>query len=427
MPVLLIFVAILLYFLYKDIKVFLICIVVFYPTLYLVPNIGSISFISILAYCSLIYCLLFPHKLYMNQGEAFPFKMSFFFFFLSYFFSSLFNTFSLVNLINSTSDYVLIIALWYLLKPNVKISNAFIKVLTFYVILLCSYGAYEALTGNNPVIQGLIDFGRLGNIYTNDNSFRTGFFRTKSLTIWCEAYGIICCCAIFTYLYMFFENNIRSKCLLLVLLVLLFFGIITTNSRTIWVTSVIMSSVILLYAKKRFPLLLTFLLSILVVIFYNLDYFLDSFVNPIMNINDDSGGSSLELRTGQLKISIIATKNIWFGNGINAYSKAQQIYSGLWGVESIWFTTLIDRGILGLISLFVLWCDVIVYVVKTHYFKMLFLFVGYLFTKIATLAYGFSEIYILLFIIVLIRVNKLKRLNNFKTPYFTKSSVKVEK
>ena len=97
--------------------------------------------------------------------------------------------------------------------------------------------------------------------------------------------------------------------------------------------------------------------------------------------SDDVGGSDTDMRLEQLNISLkFLNQNFILGNGIYAWTEIAQ-RTNLYGAESIWFGLMIDRGILGIISLVLFNVELLVYILKKKLFRLVFFVVAFLVTS----------------------------------------------
>lgn len=164
-----------------------------------------------------------------------------------------------------------------------------------------------------------------------------------------------------------------------------------------------------LFTKKEFRCLVIIIVTIAIGIGAS---YIDAVVNSFVN-TDNVGGSDMDMRYWQLMTTFqLFENNPIIGNGLGYIYNAISRYGALAGGESIIFTTLIDRGILGSISILVLWGCLFAYLLKRKYYSMLFLLAAFVASKIATLVYGFNEAFIFLYLIPLMRQEEyLKSIN----------------
>ena len=73
-------------------------------------------------------------------------------------------------------------------------------------------------------------------------------------------------------------------------------------------------------------------------------------------------------------------QNFILGNGIYSWIEIAK-RTNLYGAESIWFGLMIDRGILGIISLVLFNFELFVYILKMKLFRLVFFVVAFLVTS----------------------------------------------
>jgi hypothetical protein len=76
-------------------------------------------------------------------------------------------------------------------------------------------------------------------------------------------------------------------------------------------------------------------------------------------------------------------------------------YAGLYGAESLVFTTMIERGVLGLLSVAFLYGQIIIWLIRESQYRLIFVVVAFIVGKIISLFPGNGECYILMIIIPL--------------------------
>ena len=388
----------------KDPVSFIIIITVSYVTLTLFQIARNLYVVPLL---SIVVLLLIVGK-YREDRQLlshFPFKVAFVICFSSYVLSYIFHAevrpVIVTSFLNDIKEYIFVVMAWLLAYENTH-KKLFLSFLTIYMFILCLYGFNEALTGENVYTDYLQKIGELGDdLYENDNIIRTGFHRTKSLTIWCESYGMICSISLFVILNYFLKKQLHFSLYWGILICLLVFGVYSTNSRTCLVAMVIMLFSLLTYLRSNKTGIFVIVFLFAIGLYYSYDA-LSNVIESIVNINDASG-SSLDMRFYQLisTLSYISSDYI-FGAGPSAVGAAMDKDVDIYGAESVIFTILLTRGFWGLFSLLFLWINILVFLIRKKEYWLLPLVIGFYFLKTATLLYGVGESYILLFVFLLV-------------------------
>lgn len=315
--------------------------------------------------------------------------------------------FSLNNFLKLLSYYCIILILCFKFRPSKKNIQTFIVILIAYAVLLTLVGAFEAFSTTHPYVDYLTSL-KVEIPEAVDNSFRTGYNRTQSLTIWCEAYGVILCMLATSFAILAYQKIININYKYIILLLLMLFGIISTNSRTMFVGFLIScGSFLPLFIKNTKAIF-----SVIIFVGISLYFFgnaLDSIIGSIQN-HEDSGGSTIEARIGQFEMTLFCISNsplLGLGQSEAVRMIEFNKTNGLLGAESVIFITLLQRGFLGLFSIFLLWFNLgkIIYDKKKILYFMLFSFI---FCKISTLCTTINEAYILAFLIPLYKMYQFK-------------------
>lgn len=242
------------------------------------------------------------------------------------------------------------------------------KTIYWFVFFMCIYGLYEAATNSNilykvinlafPAHDGWYNLN--GNISASEGWRIRTIITTKHPT----TLGTL-----LTILFVFYWNTYQSKSMHYIknicILVLLGINVILCGSRTAFACTAI--ALIYSYVKTKGFLMKIFFVGMLV---FSASYMVNYAVEHLMDTKD---GSSIMLRLTQMAYSFEKIKNspIW-GNGSN-YT-AHQIKDEdvrfndddefIGGLESVAFIYLIDRGILGVLTFYLFWLMVFLYLRK---------------------------------------------------------------
>jgi membrane protein len=261
--------------------------------------------------------------------------------------------------------------------------------------IFISYGIFEYILQFNPILFFLknyieIEGSSLVIFLTDENNIRFGSIRCQSLFMHSISYGTYCVLFILYYLYVIKECHLNFilKLLTIILIPILFFCMITSGARSPIIGLLIgLTAFFNIHTLKRS---LGLYLGILCIIFllYQLGAF-NIFLSLISSLTDTKGdevsGSSIDLRLLQLKTCFIAiSSNPIIGLGARGGEYAYntlQLYD-LAGLESCWFHTLINQGLLG--------CCALIYI----YYSL------YRYTKKECTNYSFETSIVLCFLII---------------------------
>lgn len=380
-----------------------------YPTLILLP-IGNYN-IELLCTYFLLFNFVFTQGIDLGNEYIIPKSIAYISILsiISYtisFFVNLGAGFKVGTFLSLYIQFILCYILYKTYIPTYENNKFFISFLGVYLLSCCIVGAIESSSNIHPFRDFLMSIGKELPL-AGDNSVRTGFNRTQSLTIWCEAYGVLLTMGLFSVQFLNTRNFIKSNATYLLICVLAIFGVLTTNSRTLFLAAVLVHLFYFVDIRKYTAKFFLFVIVMGVVILLYSDVVV-SVYEGIIN-HEDSGGSTLEMRDVQFDLVLfIIRDDMLFGIGSNVSNQAILNYAddGLHGAESCIFTTSLSRGIVGLVILFVLWGSIVIELLKTKRFVFIFMMAGFILAKIGTLCSTIEEYYILFYIIPLIRITE---------------------
>lgn len=290
-------------------------------------------------------------------------------------------------------------------KKHVELA---IKSIVILFILLIGNGIIEYLLRIN--ILG--DFQKLylgeGVYISKLDVMRLGIHRTKSFIPHSIGFGVVCACLFVLFLiYSKTKNKIGYFDLFLLTMSLV--GVIMSGSRTPLIGLGIMLLPILINSSFL-TLRNVFIILILIVSIY---MFSGSYAfDMVMSLGDDSkntvSGSSLELRMAQLNYSIFywLKKPIW-GWGATAQVLEWGDRRDIFGGESVWFTLMMKRGIVGMASYIFLYLSIFWSVRHLKIRKIIIVFmIGWLAIETGTNLPGINFFFPLMIIIVIYKLRK---------------------
>lgn len=394
---LLVFAIIFMLMLRNRFKALFICLVLF-PTLDMFKLSGSFPVwgcINIL----LLFSLLIKRS---RQLAELPFKKPLCFSLISYILSFLLGQYSNLGGVMNFIQYLLFVPLiWYLYTPSEKCDKFMVKTISVYMICSVLYGCYEAFTFSKPFMTWLLSIGAVIE-HTGEGAERLGLLRTSSFTPWFTYFACSCICS-YSLLTSFIDESISSKkkYILLCLSFLCILGVIVTMDRSAMVV-IFLVLLGLNYQFLRKDKSVFFVVVIVGLILYNyFGQFLDDIIYTITHSeSSDVTGSSLSMRINQLHAAYhFVEKSLIFGKGLNAIGVAVERIPDLLGGESLLFYVLINRGIVGIISLFVLLGSISFFLMKRKCYSLFFIFVGLTLYNFITLP--IHEFYALPFIVLL--------------------------
>ena len=239
------------------------------------------------------------------------------------------------------------------LKPVLQVSLYCLIVLTFFGVL--NYIDKSAMFVN-ALTEGktsLVHEGvALGDVHTE-----SARFRVQSMFRWAFDYGYICAAMLLLHLHGW-HRHLESKRTFVIALVCCSFGILMCGCRIVWVSALFS---IICYSMWVFHLNKNVVYAMIAMILMVLSYYtiptVEDKVNKVTDIfaeDSETGGSTIKMRMSQYAYVLIYTEgNEWLGLGKGywayTYAEDQESVRGLYGVESVILSYLLERGIIGLI------------------------------------------------------------------------------
>ena len=291
------------------------------------------------------------------------------------------------------SYLIMLMAFWG--TKNVRINS---KPIINTLLIMTIYGIFTLVIRNNPLQQFIWS-------QFSDATYLTGYYfgdRIRVTSTWSHpiAYGFVC--SIFAVLLLKYLKNKKCRAAFILLVI----NVFICGSRTSLAALILM---IALYALLEYKFSKLTRLSILLVPALFLVYLvlppvqekIDSIVNTAMG-NSDVGGSSIEMRQGQLEASLmIFASSPMYGHGpdyiqenmmsdkqlMNQYSMQGYDFEGF---ESYYYILLIERGIVGIVLEVMLVVFIMMYLIrnrkknKLRSSEALTIFLGFAFFALST-------------------------------------------
>lgn len=243
------------------------------------------------------------------------------------------------------------------LKSILKISIYCLIALTFFGILNYIDRSAELVNALTKGKTNWVYDVAFGDLYSERDRFRVqSMFKSPF------DYGYICTAMLLLHIHGWYQH-LENKKAFWTAVVCCTFGIITCACRIVWVSALFS---VICYYVCCFRLSRNILLGIAVLILSYLSYnfipAVEEKVNTITNVfaeESETGGSSIKMRTIQFAstLSYVEGKEL-FGNGKGFFTTEiwnpdaeDRTDSGLYGLESVIFSKLLERGYFG----FVLW------------------------------------------------------------------------
>lgn len=272
-------------------------------------------------------------------------------------------------------DVYIVLYFAYFLSQYVPFNKHY-NYIVICVFISVLYGLFNYITGLNPV-SSLVD-----SIYTSGDGYSVDVGSrqyVKSFSRYVFDFGYNCSVMSLCFLYNFMKNR-KTGFLEYLALIMAFLGVVLCGSRTMLITavfSILVLMLITLNVTKLFKYLLV--IGCFSMIAYlsvpPITEMVDMTINTIFHQSNEVTGSSIEMRMNQLSGAIsLWSQDPIFGNGykyiFNELSLSENNYSTeMAGYESLVFSLLIERGVVGIIVYLIFFITLFIYFYNNRYYR----------------------------------------------------------
>ena len=357
--------------------------VVLIAALYIWLDLFALTGSNILTYLSLVsLCLFICKKKYKGDLKQMPVRLALCITGLSFFLTGFFaeSPNIIPAILNCIREVGMIMIFYMVFQRNKEVlSKFYIKVSIVFSSSFVVLTIIEMITSNNPYIDFVTNIGAY-RVDTYINEMRYGFKRCQSVFSMHTTLGGTALLTCFPIAWNYYVVD-KSENLIKVIfwIVCAFLCAYASGARSTMVGCAIAS---IAFLKKSYlsPKYLVILLVFIALVCMNLSTNINEVYDSLVN-SDNVGGSDTDMRLEQLNISLkFLNQNFILGNGIYAWTEIAQ-RTNLYGAESIWFGLMIDRGILGIISLVLFNVELLVYILKKKMFRLFFYVLAFLVTS----------------------------------------------
>lgn len=377
-------------------------------------QVGSVTFdIVVSVYVCLVY--LFKYR-NLSKDVDFPWKKSFILLTISGIIYSFHPSLYLGEMLRQIFCIYGYGFIFFCALNEKKIFNTFIKSCAIFAFLLAGNGLIQLFTDVN--VLGKFHDQFYPAEFTDNNLLRFGnFSRIRSFCSHSISYGVECVVFSVLFIYLFFQEKkgfFKSFYYLVIALCLI--GIITSGSRT----PLVGIAVMLLPLFRSFGRIAPYqkiTVTLVVVLFCALfgSYVLDM-INSIINPESTNvEGSNTIGRLGQFAYSIYLVQNNWllgYGN-VNIMDMPNFDYSILFGAESIWMVTLLQKGLIGILAYIYFYVDVFKHLPKNNKRLFIFFVLGWLVIDSATSLMGINMFLPIMIITILYKIGNLQNIRQY--------------
>lgn len=328
---------------------------------------------------------------------------------------AIFPSFHISNFLNDFFGVYLYALVFYISIKEERYFRVALRWCALFSIVICINGIIEYLTDVNYLRTIQQSMATDGTYFSENALERFGItHRVCSCIPHSIGFGVVCASFMHLFLFhIFSKNKDNNKIPISIAIFFVFIGVILSGSRSpllglscMLAPYFISKSII---TMKNIVIAMTF---IVVVYYYAGDYISNMFLSLIdTDIAEEASGSDLDMRLIQFELAL----NIWLDNflfGIGQGVSLETIdASGLIrGAESVWLQTLIRKGTIGMIALFILYASLIKHIIKTDNNKKFALsfIIGWLVIYSVTSLPGISDFFGMMIIFLIMRFDNTK-------------------
>lgn len=346
--------------------------------------------------------------------KSFPLSASFLLMICSLFLSNYFahekHTSSMFLMI--LSQYLVVFIFWQLYRTSpMMVTMFFVKALLTLGFIISFYSLFETITKTNPLVRFFVNV----EAYSSDSiidEIRFGLKRSQGVFSMHTTNAGIALISFATLYVCRFNGYIKHKLINNAMIALLFMTVFFTGARS--GIAALMISLPMFLDKRSLSVKCIFLLCLLgFILSIGTSGYLSSIIDAFVD-TEKVGGSNTNMRENQLDISLAyLMQSPIFGNGIQyTFTTVKILDEDINGAESIWFTAMIDQGLLGVFAYIMYYVSCIWYCFKCGYAKFSFFVIAFLvfytMSSIPNVPVTYTFIY--LFMMVEIQKNRFQDL-----------------
>lgn len=327
---------------------------------------------------------------------------------------------------NILTQFMFPVALWCVLDKK-RLTTYAVRCIVVLSVLALVVMVPELVLRHNYFTDFIQNNFIISDFIIDAETVRFGLKRTNSIFSYFSTFGTFCCLSTFI-IWIVIKNNLSNRKIYIWLMFLLPFAAFSTGSRAVFLA--IFCIVIGLVTQRRIMQTRLFKLFFMVCILLLplvYDYFsavVDSIVNS--DTTKTASGSSTELRLLQWDICLpyFLKSPVWGNGRLFIWEEVAPYNPMLLGAESIWFSLLVDYGIMGALTyiLMILCCIFLFWKIEK---RLIFMPLGYFFILFLSPDTGIQYNMLLTFAVLAVKlyqfnVNKKKYQLNVKSLSFSR-------
>lgn len=308
--------------------------------------------------------------------------------------------------------YTLPVILYYAIETE-KDVKFYVICMGFFLLIAMSYALYEELTQSNPIMGWCYrhpEYFQWLSGRSIDYEFRYGFKRAQSFFSGEAAFATVC---IYTFLIIISLRYNKYKLVSGFIGTILMFTspifVFLTGTRSAMFALAV--GALMFVSPKYLKRYWYYVAIVAIIVILVLPTYFQSIWNSIINSDMDANvaGSSSVLREGQWDIALLfMAQNPITGNGLNFTEQLIDAqYEGLWGAEGMWLPIMMNQGLLGVISILLVYVFTILILIRKKLYNYIWIIVSFFVYKTVTTVVGVPESYYLFIIVFLMRFNDI--------------------
>ena len=309
------------------------------------------------------------------------------------------------------AQYLFPCVLYLIINSRAKV-NLFVKYTSAFMIVATLYCFVEESISANPIMHWCENNTDSFTWLIDRKEFRFGVKRAQSFFADVAPFGVSCIYFFIILLILSIDNEkimkVKWRKLLILFLPLCVF---LTGTRSI-ILCFLLAVMTLLTPSTIRKYRTTFILTAIILCVFLSSYFIS--IYDSIFVDTEIGGSSSDMREGQWEIAFYYMMNdFWVGNGFTFTSSLlNNDEAGLFGAEGMWLPIIMDRGMIGVISVALAFIIGLSEIIKRKYYRLIWLWVSFLVLKTITTGVGIEPTYYAVILVVLFRYNEFKKLEN---------------
>lgn len=318
--------------------------------------------------------------------------------------------------------------LYCILNDRERVS-LFVKYASCLLFLAAVYCFFEESVSANPIMHWCENNQGSFTWLIDRTESRFGVKRAQSFFADVVPFGISAAYA-FILLFIFQRDTerIMQKKWRRFLLLLLPICVFMTGTRSV-IMCFLLACVSLLtpatIKRYRFQLL-----AVVLFVALFMSSYLGEIYDSIFVDSTELGGSSSDMREGQWDIAFFyMAQDFWVGNGINftgnLLNKGGE--AGLFGAEGMWLPIMMDRGMLGVVSVLAAFVIGLLSIIYRKQYNLIWIWASFLLMKTITTGVGVAASYYEVILVVLFRYAEFHKVSlNKKENYDFNNSTNIQ-